>query len=264
VFLGVLALTFPTDAIVRDALARVTTPGALSLAFGGARLRPWGLRLEHPSLRQADGSTVAAVDWAMFRPSLRGFLRDRTGRPWLATAAACGGTIDAVVDRDGAGDLVTLGLKDVDLESCPPLTLAREGVAGRAEGSARVRTVPAGVDGELTLHGASWRGVGRFVPGVAVLHGDPASVRWTLGEGLLTLAAIDLRGAEVHMTGRGTVRLANPFGRSILDLTLAIAPGSDASPVLRDLLARLPAAEDGQTRRLVVSGTIDAPEIRSP
>jgi type II secretion system protein N len=261
VFVGVLMLTFPSDAIVRYALARLTLPRGMSLVFERAHLRPWGLRLERPSLLQPDGSPLASADWVIVRPSLRGLLRDRTGRPWLATAAACGGLLEAVVDRDATGDVATLGLKDVDLGSCPPLALARERVAGRAEGRARVRITSAAVEGELTLHDASWRGAGLIVPGVAVLHGDPASVRWTLGEGRLTLAAIELHGPEIRMTGAGTVRLAEPVGGSALDLTLAVAPGPDAPPLLVDLIGRLPPADDGPARRLVVSGTVDAPAL---
>jgi hypothetical protein len=171
--------------------------------------------------------------------------------------------IDAILDRDAAGDLVTLGVNDVDLESCSPLALAGERVTGRAVGSVRVRLSPTALDGDVTVHDASWAGAGLFVPGVGVLHGDPASMRWTLAGGRLTLAAVELHGPEVELTGTGSVRLADPLGRSDLDLDLAIAPGPGAPAALRDLIARLPPA-DGRGRRLAVSGTVDAPRVLAP
>ena len=42
IFAGVVALTFPTDTLVRWALARALPPGGLRLDFDHAMLRPWG------------------------------------------------------------------------------------------------------------------------------------------------------------------------------------------------------------------------------
>ena len=41
IFAGVVALTFPTDALVRWALTRALPPGGPRLEFDHATLRPW-------------------------------------------------------------------------------------------------------------------------------------------------------------------------------------------------------------------------------
>jgi type II secretion system protein N len=266
VFAAVLALTFPTDAIVRSVVARISAPGSLAFVFERARLRPWGLRLEQVALRGADGAMLADAEWLTLRPSLTGFLRDRTGRPWRAAAGACAGTVGAVADGNGTGHVVSLTWKDVDLAHCPAFALLGETVAGLLEGTAQLRGMPPAGEGELVVRSGLWKGAGGLVPGVEVLHVDPAALRWTLGDGRLTLTAITVEGPDVHATGSGTVRLASALRESALDLKLTVVAAPEAPPALHDLLARLPPApEGGDARRLDVGGTIDAPRpVRAP
>jgi len=259
-FVGVLVLTFPTDTVVRSALARVGAVGPLYLVFSRASLRPWSLRLDGVVLRRPDGSPLASVDWMTLRPSLRGLIRDRTGRPWQASMPACGGMLEAVEVADAPDPTVALAWHDIHLADCPPLAITGETLAGVAEGTANVRWLhgaEAAGDGSLTLRRATWR-LGDRVPGLETLHADPAVVRWTLGGGRLTLEHIDLRGPELEASGSGSIRLAT----ATLDASLAVAPGPEASPLVQGFLASLPLSPDvAGARSLVAAGPIRAPRL---
>jgi type II secretion system protein N len=263
VFAGVLAVTFPTDAVVRHALARVTPPAGSALFFGHAALRPWGFNLEQVALRRPDGTALATADWLVLRPSLVGFLHDGTGRPWHAHGRACGGAFEAVVERDGPGDALVLAWRDVDLGGCPVFAVAGERFVGRADGAATLREQSAVGDGTLRIRDGVWDGARRLVPGMDALHADTATVRWTLREATLGLTEIDLAAREIRMTGTGTVLLATPLELSAVDLGLTLAPGPGASGLLRRLLSMLPpsAMENPEARRFAVTGTIVAPRL---
>ena len=263
VFVGVLAVTFPTEAVVRRALARVTPPAGSALIFGRAVLRPSGFVLRQVALRRADGTALATADRLVVRPSLAGFLHDGTGRPWRAYGEACGGALEAVVERDGPGDTLALTWHDVDVGACPVFSVAGETFAGRADGAATLRGAAATGDGTLSIRDGVWTGARRFVPGMEALHADTATVRWTLRQDALGLTTIDLAAQELRLTGAGTVLLADPFASSAVDLGLTLAPGPAASGLLRGLLGALPtsAAENADTRRLAVTGTVAAPRL---
>jgi len=265
VFVAVLAVTFPTEQLLRALLARVTAPGSPTVSFERARLRPWGLRVDMLAAHAPDGTVLADAEWATVRPSLLGLLRDRTGRPWRAAAGTCGGRLDAVVDREAGTTIASLTWNAIDLARCRPVALLGETVAGVIGGTAVVRRAPGASAGEIALQGGMWKGAGRFVPAVETLHADPASIRWTLQGGRLELTAIAIDGPEVRATGGGTVRLASVPRDSTLALSLVVAPGPQASPSLRDLMARLPPTGEGETRRLEIEGTIGAPRlVREP
>jgi type II secretion system protein N len=264
VFGTVLALTFPTDPVVRWVVSRVTPPGTTALVFARARLRPWGLRLEEVALRRPDGSAIASADSVTIRPSLAGFLRDWSGRPWHARVASCGGTLDALVERDAAGDLVTLAWKDIDVGHCPALPLADQGLAGLADGNARLRPSPRAADGDVHLRAVSWTGAWGGAPPAVLLRAEPASVRWSLAEDRLALSDIAVAGPDLEIRGAGTMRLAESVGQSLLDLDLTVAPGKDASPALRSFIDHLPpGAGAGMPRHVAVTGTAFMPQIAS-
>ncbi len=257
-FVTVLAITFPTDAVVRRVVALVTPPGGPALAFGHAALRPWGLRLEDVSLRNPDGSIVAAAEWLLIRPSVRGFVRDRTGRPWHATGGVCRGSIEAVVSGDGRGSALRLGWRDLDLSRCA-LVPSGGALEGRSEGTADLRLAPdtplAG-EGSAHVRSARLNTAGLGLP-LEALHADPAFVRWTLHADKITLQTIELHGPELRVNGSGTVRLKEHFADSPMNLRLIVTPGPDAPPRLRDALTRLPPATGTQgARLLLVVGTI--------
>ena len=254
VFVLALALTFPTDSLVRFALDR-TAPG--SLGFEHARFRPWGIRLDGVSFRRPDGRTVLGADWLTLRPSLAGLLRDWTGRPWHAEAASCSGELDGVLDHDETGNVLGLTWKDVDLGRCPPLAVPGETLAGLAAGSARIRSAASG-EGQLALRGVSWSGARRIVAGAPLLHADTADATWRLDGRQLTLGSLTLHGPELDVTGSGTVRFADTLGHSAIDMVLSIAAGRDASPEIRDLTRRLPAGP-----RVLVTGSVEMPLVVS-
>ena len=255
IFAGIVALTFPTDGLVRWALARALPPGGPRLEFDHATLRPWGVRLAPVTLRDAEGYRIAAADWLLARPSLPGFLHDRTGRPWRATGAAYGGTFAALVGAD-ATDIQWHGL---DLTRMPTLKLGGDRLGGATDGAVTLKGPSA--EGTLSVRAATWPAAARFLLGADAMPID-ATVRWTLAGARLALDAIAGHGAGVEAKGAGSVRLATPLGRSVLDVHLTLAPGPDTTPGVRQLIADLPASTDGaDARRLAITGTIDAPRF---
>ena len=191
------------------------------------------------------------------RPSLAGFLRDWSGRPWHARVASCGGTLDALVDRDAAGDVVTLAWKDVDLGHCPALPLADEGLVGVSDGNARLRPSPRVADGDVLVRAASWR----LFPAV-VVRLDPATARWSLAEGRLALSDLAVAGPDLDVRGTGTVRLGASAADTLLDLDVTVAPGTSASRALRSFIDHLPpGAGAGMPRHVAVTGTPLMPQI---
>ncbi len=257
IFAGVVALTFPTDVLVRWALARALPPGGPRLEFDHATLRPWGVRLAPVTLRDAQGYRLAAADWLLARPSLPGFLHDRAGRPWHATGAAYGGTFAALVGREATD----LEWHDLDLARMPTLKVGGERLAGTTGGAATLKG--AAGEGTLGVRGMTWPSAARFFVGAEALPID-GTVWWTLAGGRLGLDAVTAHGAGVEAKGSGSVRLATTLGRSALDLQVTLAPGPDTPPGLRRLIADLPPSADGaDTRRVAISGTIEAPRFES-
>ena len=59
VFVAVIAVTFPTDAILRALIARVTPSGSLSVSFAHAHVRPWGLRVDGVQPNEGPEFTIA-------------------------------------------------------------------------------------------------------------------------------------------------------------------------------------------------------------
>jgi type II secretion system protein N len=261
----VVALAFPTDAVVRWAIVRLTPPGAPFVVFRRAVLRPWGLRLDDVAVRRPDGTALVGADWFRLRPSLWGLVRDRTGRPWRLATAICRGRIDATVAADGPANRVDLSWQDIDLGDCPPLATNDVALAGHTDGDARIRlasgTPPSGA-GEVRFRDASWS-LPRPLIDLHVLHAEAASVRWDLQDSRLVLDAVDLRGPELEVTGRATFRLAGSLGRSGLDLRLLVLAGPEAPGGLRLLIDGLPLAhaDPPLARRLVVTGTVDEPQV---
>jgi len=252
-FAAVLAFSFPTDAVVRHLVARVTPPDGPRLEFARASLRPWGLRLEGVSLRNPDGAIVAAAEWLLLRPSLWGLVRDRTGRPWHATGGVCAGSLEAALRGDGDGSALTLGWRDLDLASCA-LVPAGGALEGRAEGSATLRLArdtPLAGEGNANVRSALLRTAGLGLP-LEALHADPVFFRWQLVEDKITLSTIELHGPELRVNGSGTVRLKETFADSALNLRLVITSGPEAAPPLLEALTHLPPASGVPGARLLL------------
>ncbi len=159
IFAGVVALTFPTDALVRWALTRALPPGGPRLEFDHSTLRPWGVRLAPVTLRDAQGYRLAAADWLLARPSLPGFLHDRAGRPWRATGAAYGGTFAALVGREATD----LEWHDLDLARMPTLKVGGERLEGTTGGAATLKGAKG--EGTLEVRRMTWPSAARFLVG---------------------------------------------------------------------------------------------------
>jgi type II secretion system protein N len=257
-FTAILAFTFPTDAVLRRVVARVTPPDGPRLEFAHASLRPSGLRLDAPSLRNPDGSIVAAAEWLLLRPSLWGLVRDRTGRPWRATGGVCGGSLEARLDGDGDGSALTLDWRELDLSSCS-LVPAGGALEGRAEGTVHLRLArdtPLAGEGNANVRSAMLRMAGLGLP-LEALHADPVFVRWQLVADKITFSTIQLHGPELRVNGSGTVRLKQSLADTALNLRLIVTPGPEAPPPVLAALTHLPPASGiPGARLLLVVGTI--------
>jgi type II secretion system protein N len=257
IFAGVVALTLPTDALVRWGLTRALPPGGPRLEFDHATLRPWGVRLAPVTLRDAQGYRLAAADWLLARPSLVGFLHDRAGRPWHATGTAYGGTFAALVGREATD----LEWHDLDLARMPTLKVGGERLGGTTDGAATLKGAAA--EGTVGVRGMTWPSAARFLVGGEAMPID-VTVWWTFAGARLALDTITAHGAGVEAKGTGSVRLASTLGRSALDVHLTLAPGPDTPPGLRRLIADLPPpADGGDARRVAVTGTLEAPRFES-
>ncbi len=258
VFAAVLAMTFPTDAIVRWAIARAAPGLTGMLAFRQARLRLAGLRLDGVAFRDPGGAIAVDADWVTLRPSLAGLLQnDHAGWPWFARAGACAGTVDARAERDPTGNVLTFAWDEIDVARCPALPLAAHGFSGVAAGHARM--AGGRVAGDLGLRAVTWTNV---LPGLRVLRADTASSRWVFADGRVALTGIALDGPDLEARGGGTVRVGDGAGAPELDLILTLAPGRDAPPALRNFIAHLPGgAPESPERRVAVTGPALAPQI---
>ena len=264
VFAVVVSLTFPTDALVRQIVARTPLPRGLRLSFAAAHLSPHGLWLDDVHLVELDGRSAFDATRLRLRPSLWGFWRDRTGRPWSITAETCQGTIDVAVGVDGATTPVVVALDHVELASCLPYVMPRLDAYGRVTGtlSARLapRDPPSG-DGAVQLLGAGWAPGGPLED--TRLHADAATLRWRLADRRLELTTIEATSDDFRVDAHGAVRLLTPVDDSVLDLRLVVTPGKTMPPLIRRYVDGLPGAlPDAQgTRTFHVQGTLREPRV---
>jgi type II secretion system protein N len=262
VFGAVGALTFPTDAVVRAVLERVPLPDGMQLAFSAAHLRPNGLRLDDVHVLRRSGRAAIDAEWLRLWPSLWGFWRDGTGRPWAIAAGACQGTIDVTVGVEPRRTPVEVELEHVELATCLPYVLPQADAYGRLDGKLMVRvgtSDPPMSDGTLELRGAAW------TPGGPLqdlrFRADAGTVTWQLVERRLELTKIEATSSDFDTTGNGLVRLATPVDESVIDLRLTITPGATMPPLLRRYLDAVPGsrpnAQGGRTLR--IQGTLRDP-----
>jgi len=256
------ALTFPTDAIVRTVLARLPLPEGTQLAFAGARLRPNGLRLDDVHMLRRSGEPAIDAEWLRLWPSLLGFWRDGTGRPWAIAAGACQGTIDVTIGVEPLRTPITVRLEHVEIGSCLPYVLRNVDAYGRLDGTASVRigtTDPPISDGALELRGAAWTPGGPL--GDVRLHADTGAVTWQLVEHRLEVTKLEATSSDFHATGGGLVRVATALDESVLDLRVTLTPGETLPPLLRVYFAAVPGTRptaDG-TRTFRIQGTLRDP-----
>lgn len=261
----VLALTFPTDQLVRRLLAGLPLPDGHVLTFQHANVRPWGVVLDDAAYRRSDGQPVVETDWLRVRPSWTALWRDRLGRPWHVAAGVFGGEIDGRIDLGDTGRRADVSWTDVEVAGLLDALQRHDPLTGRATGRAALQipaAAPASGEGQLTLRDATWAPPLDALEEVP-LHADTVDLQWTLGDHRLDIARFDVAGEEVDLTAKGQVRLAAQLGRSALDLRVTIAPLPGAPVELRRLLDGLPRRSDG-VHDFRLTGTIDAPRVTSP
>lgn len=261
----VLALTFPTDQVVRRVLAGLPLPDGYALTFQRARLRPWGLVLDGAAYRGRDGQPVVEAAWLRVRPSWTSLWRDRLGRPWHVAAGLFDGEVDARLDLQERGRRADLSWSDIDVASLLAAFQREDPLAGRTTGRAAVHLPagsPASGDGELTLREAMWEPPIEALADVP-LHAETAEIAWTLGDRRLAITRGDVAGEELDLTAQGQVRLDESFGASALDVRVTITPLPGAPVELRRLLDGLPRRADG-VHDFRIAGTINAPRIAPP
>ena len=261
------ALTFPTDALVRAALDRVSLPDHMQLTFEAAHLRPNGLRLEQVHVVRPNGRPAFDAEWVRLWPSLWGLWRDRTGRPWTIAASTCQGTIEVEIGVEPRGTPITVSLEHVEIASCLPYVLPQVEAYGRVDGRGHV--VLGGPDrpaseGRLELRGAAWTPGGPLddLP----LRADAATLAGRLADGRLELTSLDATSSDFDVKGAGVARLLAGLDDSVLDLRIAMTPGRTMSPLLRRYLDAIagpaPAAPAARgTRTFRVQGTLRDPRL---
>jgi len=270
-FLLLVVLLFPTEQILRSLSTAVTRPGGPTFIFRSARLRPWGLTIEGPTVQNPDGTEMVAIDWVRLRPSWLGFLHDGTGRPWRIGLAGCRGTADIDLAGEGAGRIFALEAKSIDLGSCDSLTRVLPGLAGIIEAIGHL-SIPGKGDptGEGTIQ---LRQVVLPIknPGnldIEALHVDTGYARWDMGNRRLTVSKIDLHGPDVIVSGTGTATIAPQAAHSNLNIRLTVVPGPAASTMLRRFIEQLPLVDDDEPnpdpdapRLLIIRGTPERPQV---
>jgi len=262
VFVVAVAATLPVDSLVRRALAAVHQPGQPELVFERAALRPSGLVLENAALRDPQGKQLAATPWIALRPSVVGLVRGTRGFPWTFRVTVCGTVADVTADTAPGGIAAEVRWQDADLGVCKGVPVGKGSLVGHVDTTARLtfgNALPAG-EGQIALRDAVFK-AGPPATGL-IVRAATTTVRWTLSDGRLELPGITLAGPDAEGTGRGEVRLGTPFPKSEIDLDLDLTPGTQAPPILRALLDLLPPPEgEPSHRRLVVTGTVEKPEV---
>ncbi|MCW5893624.1 MAG: type II secretion system protein GspN [bacterium] len=265
VFTVVLAVTFPTDTVIRWVLDRVIPPGTQVLTFSHARLRPWGIIFDDLVVRSPEGREVLAATYFRFRPSWLAFLHDPLGRPWHVSAEMCLGEIGGSFDLQNNVRTFDVDWKNVDLATCLPMFGQPLPLSGRTTGETRLVlpvTSPAEGDGELEIRHVT------FEPPLPQfedlpLRADRAGLRWTLKDQRLVVGDVGAEGPDLQLTAQGEMRLAQSFEQSTLRLRVTLTPQPGAPPRLLRLLENLPRGANG-TRDFLIVGTLNVPEIARP
>jgi len=260
----VLAVAFPTDEVARWVVARATPQGGASLTFRSARLRPTGIHLEGAALRRSDGSALLEAPWVRLRPSWLALLGERRGRPWSLGAGLCTGTVDLELDADGADQQLEVTWDRLDLGTCLPELVPQLELSGFGTGEASLRipsSDPLTGSGVFDLSKAVWE-VDAPSIGPVTVRADDATLRWGLDPKQLTVERFSLVGPDVEIEMDGNVRLNRTNlgdGRLDLNADVVLVPGGD--PVFQRLLSAFPPDDDG-TRRLRITGSLDAPQVQ--
>jgi type II secretion system protein N len=269
-FVAGLVATFPSERLVAAVLARLPPRAAAAVEHvGSARLGPGWLTLTDVTLRVRADAPPVAVREVRMRPSLRGLLLGRRGRPWHVTAAACGGGTTADLDRDRNGDRYHLRFERLDLAAClPPLAL--EAATGVASGDAELAVrngVTTGL-GTLALENTRWLPAG--FPAHMAFVAEQATLRWTLADRTIVVDEAAMSNPAMTATGTGSMRLpeSHPGAAAapLLDLQVRVAPTAAMPQGHSDLQRKLPGGppDASGTRTFRIRGPLDAPMLGPP
>lgn len=260
-FVVFLMLLFPTTELVRGALTSIL-PAGTTIAFTGATLRPWGLRVEGLSLQPPTSPRPVDIPWVRVSPSLLGFLTNGAGRPWHVGAGICLGTVEGSLEKDDKAQVLDASWTDIDVATCLGLLGGPVKASGRTTGTVNARMLPSGPEsggGEIALRQAAWAPPLPQLEDV-VLHADTALLRWTLAGPALTLSEVRASGPELVLAAQGTIRLdARNRGASAMRIHVTLTPGPEAPEELTEMLDRLP--RRGGAYDFTLAGTIDAPRV---
>lgn len=224
-----LALLFPTDAVVRSLVARLTPAGIAPPAFEEAHLLPGGVTLRKVTLARPAGPAVVTAERIDLWPSLLSLLTGSGGHPWRFDADICGGTAKGTIAAEDAATVTDVEFEEADLTTCPLLELGGATLTGRGRGNIHLRlepVAPAHGNGQLELRDVMWRGQGVM----AIFRANTASGSWRLEERRLTLASIDVRLPTLQLRGAGQVILAEPLAQSDLRLALTLRSADQSEP----------------------------------
>jgi type II secretion system protein N len=265
VFIAAVLAMLPADRIAQRLLAGTALPGGTRLEFAGASLGWRGLTLHDAVWEDAAGHTVLAADRLRLRPSLRGWMRDRSGRPWSIDAALCGGSLRGVIDDGPNGTVVRLAWTNVDLAPC--LTAVVDAPpTGLASGEATIDAVQGAADAHGTIHlrDAAWRPAG--LPSHLPLDAHHATIDWRLLGDRLHVDRLELDNHELEATSTGTLDVSSPVRTSTVDLTLHIVPLDGMPQAHQDMFRSLAGSRPDHRggRRFRLAGTLGAPYLTAP
>ena len=261
VFVAVVAATLPVDALLRRALASAAPPGGPTVTFARAVLRPAGIVLEDAALHAPDGTALAATSRLTAWPSIGGLFGGTSGFPWTLHALVCDTPARVTVASVPGGTALDLRWQDADLARCRGAAIGGGTLLGHAESTAQMTfAATASGQGDVAVRDVLWKGG----PGTAgfALRAAVAQAHWTLADERVELTGVVVHGPDLEAVGGGEVRFAKPFGASTVDIRLEVAPGASATSLIRAVLALLPPMDaDRSHRRLVVTGTVDRPQV---
>ncbi|MCX8071512.1 MAG: type II secretion system protein GspN [Candidatus Binatia bacterium] len=270
VFLIALAFTFPHDLLIRRALHSLDR-GPLPLRVQGAGLSVWkGYQLTGLRIGGAEDGRPPLLElssvWA--RPLWSEWAR---GNVYAAKIGAelYGGLLDGALQYREAGLNGVLTWQRVQLGRYRALQSQLEegqitgAVAGNIAFELRGTAFQQGqANGELVVDNLRLSQAKISGWPVPDLEFKQVKSKIRVSPGKVELTDISASG-DLIIQGSGQITLREPYGESLLNLRLTVAPGTSASDTVKAVLALLPKPAGGKPDAPVtVSGTLAHPKIR--
>jgi type II secretion system protein N len=236
-FLVFVLVNFP----YADAISTLASASGLKVEYRDLRWHfPFGVTLEGVHLSYANGGAAIAQSPAVtLTPSLDALLLLRPGVRIGADFAQ--GSVVAALSRSGDQVHVRFKATGVELAGYSVPAFPTLQITGKLSGSGSLDLDPANPlasDGSVTLSGKDVRFP--LLQGLPDLRFTQASARAVVDHGLVRIRRFDGRGAEVMLSGEGTIRLAPQLSASTVDMILKIQPTARGRTDLAPLLQLLP------------------------